>query len=104
MIELLADGELHSGADLARRMQCSRTAIWKRLQQLQEFDLEVEAMPGRGYRLSRTIELLDRDAICQGFSADVAAAVAKTADSLRGLRIVEQAEHLRHFSAKLEPL
>jgi BirA family biotin operon repressor/biotin-[acetyl-CoA-carboxylase] ligase len=75
VIELLADGELHSGADLARRMQCSRTAIWKRLQQLQEFDLEVEAMPGRGYRLSRTIELLDRDAICQGFSADVAAAV-----------------------------
>jgi tryptophanase len=35
---------------------------------------------------------------------DVAAAVAKDKDDLRGLRIVEQAEHLRHFSAKLEPL
>jgi tryptophanase len=35
---------------------------------------------------------------------DVAAAVAETKDSLRGLRIVEQTDHLRHFSAKLEPL
>jgi tryptophanase len=35
---------------------------------------------------------------------DVATTVAKTKDELRGLRIVEQAEHLRHFSAKLEPL
>jgi len=35
---------------------------------------------------------------------DVADAVAKTKDDLRGLRIVEQAKHLRHFSAKLEPL
>ena len=75
VIELLADGELHSGADLARRMDCSRTAIWKRLQRLQEFDLEVEAMPGRGYRLSRAIELLDADAIRNGLTADVAAAV-----------------------------
>ena len=35
---------------------------------------------------------------------DIAAMVAKTKDALRGLRIVEQAENLRHFSAKLEPL
>ena len=35
---------------------------------------------------------------------DVAAEIAKGKDDLRGLRIVEQAEHLRHFSAKLEPL
>ncbi len=75
VIQLLADGELHSGTDLARQMECSRTAIWKRLQQLREFDLEVEAMPGRGYRLSRAIELLDADAIRKGLTADVAAAV-----------------------------
>jgi len=35
---------------------------------------------------------------------DIAATVAKGKDDLRGLRIIEQAEHLRHFSAKLEPL
>ncbi len=34
---------------------------------------------------------------------DVACAVAGRKDSLRGMRIVEQAKHLRHFSAKLEP-
>jgi len=75
VIELLADGELHSGEDLARQMQCSRTAIWKHLQQLQEFDLDVEAMAGRGYRLSRAIELLSHDKIRAGLAPDAAAAV-----------------------------
>jgi len=63
LIELLADGEVHSGADLARILECSRTAIWKQLRQLRSVDLEVEAKPGRGYRLTRPIELLDRNAI-----------------------------------------
>jgi tryptophanase len=35
---------------------------------------------------------------------DVAAAVAAGKEALRGLRIVEQSQHLRHFSAKLEQL
>jgi tryptophanase len=35
---------------------------------------------------------------------EVAGEVAKRQKSLRGLRIVEQAPHLRHFTAKLEPL
>jgi tryptophanase len=35
---------------------------------------------------------------------EVAAEVVKRRDSLRGLRIVEQALHLRHFTAKLESL
>ena len=35
---------------------------------------------------------------------DVASAVAREKHDLRGLRIVEEAPHLRHFSAKLEPL
>ena len=35
---------------------------------------------------------------------EVAAAVRERKDSLRGLRIVEESPHLRHFTAKLEPL
>ena len=36
--------------------------------------------------------------------ADVAEEVVARKESLRGFRIVEQALHLRHFTAKLEPL
>jgi tyrosine phenol-lyase len=35
---------------------------------------------------------------------EVAAEVVKRRDAMRGLRIVEQAPHLRHFTAKLEPI
>jgi len=35
---------------------------------------------------------------------DVAAELVRGKDSLRGLRIVEETEHLRHFTAKLAPL
>jgi len=35
---------------------------------------------------------------------EVAAEVARRKESLRGLRIVEGAEHLRHFTARLRPL
>jgi tyrosine phenol-lyase len=35
---------------------------------------------------------------------EVAEEVVKRRDSMRGLRIVEQAQHLRHFTAKLEPI
>lgn len=60
LIGLLADGEVHSGAVLAERLGCSRTAIWKHLRKLESVDLHVDAMPGRGYRLTRSLELLDR--------------------------------------------
>ena len=35
---------------------------------------------------------------------EVATRLAERKDELRGLRIVEQANHLRHFTARLEPL
>ena len=35
---------------------------------------------------------------------EVAEEVVKRRDAMRGLRIVEESAHLRHFTAKLEPL
>ena len=38
LVSLLADGEVHSGADMARAMSCSRTAVWKHLRELRSLD------------------------------------------------------------------
>jgi BirA family transcriptional regulator, biotin operon repressor / biotin---[acetyl-CoA-carboxylase] ligase len=63
LLQLLADGALHSGEELAARLGVSRAAVWKRLQQLEEWGIAVEALTGRGYRLEAPVDLLDADDI-----------------------------------------
>lgn len=63
LIRRLADGRLHSGAVLAAELGVSRSAIWKAVRQLEPLGLEVQAGPGRGYRLRQPIDLLQRESL-----------------------------------------
>jgi BirA family biotin operon repressor/biotin-[acetyl-CoA-carboxylase] ligase len=64
LVELLADGETHSGEAIAAAVGISRTAVWKILHQLDSaLGLGIEAVRGQGYRLSAPIELLSPAAI-----------------------------------------
>jgi BirA family biotin operon repressor/biotin-[acetyl-CoA-carboxylase] ligase len=63
LLRALADGEAHSGEDLARRLSVTRTAVWKSVPKLAEWGLEIEAVPRVGYRLARPIELLEARAV-----------------------------------------
>ena len=63
IINLLADGNFHSGAVLAEQLSISRTAVWKRIQSLQRRGLEIHAVRGHGYRLTQRVELLERDTL-----------------------------------------
>ena len=70
VLRLLADGDYHSGESLAGRLGVSRTAIWKHVQALGQYGLEIQAAPGKGYRLGRAIELLDRVRIREQLTPD----------------------------------
>lgn len=59
VIRVLGDGEFHSGEQLARRLQISRSAVWKHLRRFQAGGLEIFSVPGRGYRLAAPLELLE---------------------------------------------
>lgn len=63
LLQLLADGAEHSGTELGERLGISRAAIWKQLQTLSELGIELDASPGRGYRLREPLDLLDPAAI-----------------------------------------
>jgi BirA family biotin operon repressor/biotin-[acetyl-CoA-carboxylase] ligase len=66
---LLSDGCFHSGTELGERLGISRTAIWKHIKQLETtYGLDVQAVQGKGYRLSQAIELLDEETIVNGLS------------------------------------
>ena len=59
LLALLADGALHSGADLAASLGVSRAAVWKLVGQLRGLGVQVDSLPRSGYRLPRPVELLD---------------------------------------------
>jgi BirA family biotin operon repressor/biotin-[acetyl-CoA-carboxylase] ligase len=70
ILRAIADGDFHSGEELARLFGVSRTAVWKQLQKLQaQTGLQVESVRGRGYRLVDPLELLDRAAILAALDA-----------------------------------
>jgi BirA family transcriptional regulator, biotin operon repressor / biotin---[acetyl-CoA-carboxylase] ligase len=59
----LADGQFHSGEQLARELKLTRSAIWKAMASLRQLGATVEAVRNRGYRLSHAGEALDGDTI-----------------------------------------
>lgn len=77
LLGLLADGQLHSGNELAEQLGLSRAAVWKQAGQLQKLGLEVQAQAGQGYRLNAPIELLDKEEILNSLPADMDAGVAE---------------------------
>ena len=58
ILNLLADGEFHSGTELAEELGVSRSAICKQLRGLSAFGLSHSAVSGKGYRLDKPLELL----------------------------------------------
>jgi BirA family biotin operon repressor/biotin-[acetyl-CoA-carboxylase] ligase len=59
ILTLLADGEFHSGTELADMLGISRSAVWKQLSGMAELGLQLSAVSGKGYRLDNALELLD---------------------------------------------
>jgi BirA family transcriptional regulator, biotin operon repressor / biotin---[acetyl-CoA-carboxylase] ligase len=59
VLKLLADAEFHSGEVLADALEMSRGSVWHAIRELEALGLDVYKVPGRGYRLSHPVLLLD---------------------------------------------
>jgi BirA family biotin operon repressor/biotin-[acetyl-CoA-carboxylase] ligase len=68
IIKLLADGEFHSGTELAEGLGVSRSAIWKQLNGLISLGLSYTGVSGKGYRLNAPLELLTEEQIYQALN------------------------------------
>lgn len=75
LLQRLATGPI-SGDLLAREAGLTRAAVWKRIEILREAGIAIAAVPGRGYRLERALDLLDADAIRAGLSDAIASQLA----------------------------
>ncbi len=58
LLEVLGDGDFHSGEALGQALSVSRTAIWKQLSKLADLHIELESVRGRGYRIPGGLDLL----------------------------------------------
>ena len=68
LLELLSDGEFHSGEAIGRVLGISRAAVWKQLQKLDALSLQLESVKGKGYRLLDTVESLSAEVIAEGLT------------------------------------
>lgn len=63
LLELLADGEMHSGETLGNALGVTRAAVWKLVRQLREQGVPVHADRRHGYHLPTPVELLHKSAV-----------------------------------------
>jgi BirA family biotin operon repressor/biotin-[acetyl-CoA-carboxylase] ligase len=70
LLQLLSDGEFHSGESLGEALSVSRTAVWKQIGGLKEKGLEIESVRGEGYRVAGGLDLLDAGYLAAGLTAD----------------------------------
>jgi BirA family biotin operon repressor/biotin-[acetyl-CoA-carboxylase] ligase len=63
VLQLLADGQFHSGEALAQRFKVTRATIWNAIQHAESLGIEVFSVRGRGYKLPQAIELLDKNLV-----------------------------------------
>lgn len=67
----VADGQFHSGEELAAALGVSRSAIWKAVKSLRELGATLHAVRNRGYRLARPSEPLAAAKILESIGPDV---------------------------------
>ena len=91
----LADGEFHSGEQLAERLGVSRSAVWKAVESLRELGATLHAVRNRGYRLRSGSDALDANRITNLVAANLRAHVrnvetAWTVDSTNSALLARQ--------------
>tara|TARA_B100001250_G_scaffold285849_1_gene247904 strand:+ start:122 stop:1096 length:975 start_codon:yes stop_codon:yes gene_type:complete len=63
LLEIISNGNVYSGQDLAASLNVSRTAVWKSIKHLETLGLEIRAIRGKGYQLRKKFEFLSKEEI-----------------------------------------
>uniref|UniRef100_UPI002B0610FA bifunctional biotin--[acetyl-CoA-carboxylase] ligase/biotin operon repressor BirA n=1 Tax=Providencia alcalifaciens TaxID=126385 RepID=UPI002B0610FA len=65
VIDILADGQIHSGEQLGERLGMTRAAINKHIKTLRSWGLDIQTVTSKGYQLPSQINLLSKERIEQ---------------------------------------
>ncbi|MDR2877338.1 MAG: biotin--[acetyl-CoA-carboxylase] ligase [Chromatiales bacterium] len=68
LLRILSDGRFHSGAALGKSLGVRPALVGEYVQDLRAAGLQIDVMPGHGYQLTETLELLSTEAIAQALA------------------------------------
>ncbi len=68
LLNMLADGNFHSGEQIGTVLGISRAAISQQIKSLRQLGIEVFSITGKGYRLNTPLQLLNPDILRQHLS------------------------------------
>lgn len=63
LLKVLADGDFHSGEEMARSIGLTRTSVHNALQDVAQFGLKLHSVRGRGYQLAQPLYWLEAQKI-----------------------------------------
>lgn len=72
LVEILSDGEYHSGSTIGNMLNITRTAVWKCVGQLEKYGIKIDSITGKGHCLKQPLILLDADKIKSGINKSAA--------------------------------
>ncbi|KDN09759.1 bifunctional biotin--[acetyl-CoA-carboxylase] ligase/biotin operon repressor BirA [Gilliamella sp. Imp1-1] len=81
LIEILADGQFHSGEELATIFGITRAGINKYIKQLREWEIELTSVQGKGYCLAAPLNLLNKTKINQHYQSNSRCEILPIIDS-----------------------
>ena len=81
LINILADGQFHSGEELANQFGITRAGINKYIKVLREWGIILSSVQGKGYCLASPIDLLDKVKIDENYGEDSHVEVLPIIDS-----------------------
>ncbi|MES2501136.1 MAG: biotin--[acetyl-CoA-carboxylase] ligase [Pseudomonadota bacterium] len=63
ILQLLADGQFHSGEALAQQFKVTRATVWNAIKHAEALGITVFSVRGRGYKLPQAIDFLDKNSV-----------------------------------------
>ncbi|MBI6218376.1 bifunctional biotin--[acetyl-CoA-carboxylase] ligase/biotin operon repressor BirA [Proteus sp. DFP240708] len=72
LIELLADGNIHSGEQLGESLGMTRAGINKHIQTLRSWGIDVQTVAGKGYQLDAPMNLLNVNSVNKNINGEPA--------------------------------
>jgi BirA family biotin operon repressor/biotin-[acetyl-CoA-carboxylase] ligase len=76
LLDLLADGRVHSGESLAASLGVSRTAVWKQVRRAASSGYSIETIRGKGYRLVTEVDFLESSVISGRLAAGIRSGIS----------------------------